>query len=96
LSFFHYNYIDCGAPYTIKNGTINLERSGFTTLQSTATVSCDTGFDRSTDSITCLENGTWELASCIIKGYNFHIHFTCDVIDNLKNTHYFDFTTHFR
>ncbi|XP_060554933.1 sushi, von Willebrand factor type A, EGF and pentraxin domain-containing protein 1-like isoform X2 [Ruditapes philippinarum] len=60
-------FVDCGAPYTIKNGTINLERSGFTTLQSTANVSCDTGFDRSTDSISCLANGTWEQASCIIK-----------------------------
>ena len=68
LSLLYSLIIDCGSPNSIRNGSINLDVSDMTTLQSTATVTCELGFDSSTESVACLANGTWEYASCIIKG----------------------------
>ena len=59
---------DCGIPNAIKNGTI--EASGQTTYLSVATVECDTGFDKSDETVICQADGDWDNASCIIRGIN--------------------------
>ncbi|XP_053396463.1 sushi, von Willebrand factor type A, EGF and pentraxin domain-containing protein 1-like isoform X5 [Mercenaria mercenaria] len=58
---------DCGIPRTLDNGTIDIDTPGKTSYLSTATVFCDSGFDESSDSISCQANGTWQAASCVIK-----------------------------
>ena len=58
---------DCGDPKEIDNGKITVENDQ-TTYQSTASVTCDTGYDASIESVTCQENGEWLNASCTIKG----------------------------
>ena len=58
---------DCGPTDTIDNGTITLNSLGTTTYLSTASVSCDEGFDASTSSITCQSDGSWQNTSCNIK-----------------------------
>jgi hypothetical protein len=46
-----------------------------TTYQSTASVTCDTGFDRSVESISCQQDGKWEYVSCDIKGIELDLMF---------------------
>jgi hypothetical protein len=60
--------IDCGVPSEINNGSVTEDVAGKTSYLSTAKVSCDTGFDSSTDSIMCQADGTWQEASCKIRG----------------------------
>jgi hypothetical protein len=56
-------------PSQIANGTVKLDSSGETTYRTTATITCDTGFETSDDSISCQADGSWEEASCKIKGF---------------------------
>lgn len=65
-------FTDCGIPGEITNGTSELDVPGKTTYPSTATISCDLGFEASADSISCQANGTWEDASCEIKGAKYY------------------------
>ena len=51
---------------------INLDKEGVTTFNASAEVVCDTGFNTTTPQIQCLENGSWAVAECIIKGKNLH------------------------
>jgi hypothetical protein len=66
----NYFDLDCNTPDTINNGSIQLDVSDSTTYGSTASVSCDTGFDRSRASISCLASGEWQNATCTIRGKN--------------------------
>ena len=59
---------DCGAVATQPNGQINLEDAVNTTFGATANVTCDSGFDASTNQVTCLSNGSWSWAACLPKG----------------------------
>ena len=66
---------DCGMPEPLVNGTISLDTNGETTYLSTASVSCDTGFNMSTNSISCEASGKWQAVSCVIKGDNYVINY---------------------
>lgn len=59
---------DCGSPIAINNGSITLHVANTSTYGAFANVSCDTGYNASIEVVTCLETGTWEAASCLLKG----------------------------
>ena len=62
---------DCGLPTSPDNGTIELIDAGTTTYGTTATQSCDIGFDLTgVANITCGADGNWsnQAVTCIIKG----------------------------
>ena len=66
---------DCHLPASPGNGTVVLTDAGTTTYGSTATQSCNTGFDLiGVTNITCGADGNWSnpTVTCTIKG-NLHI-----------------------
>jgi hypothetical protein len=62
------NILECGLPETLANGTISLNDPVKSSYSSTAKVTCDIGFDASTNEISCEASGKWQEAICIIKG----------------------------
>ena len=71
---------DCGNIPTINNGTINLDSPGVTTYLATAKVTCDTGFNVTSETIYCQANGKWQESVCVLKGnncYKYHLYFRC-------------------
>ncbi|XP_053378091.1 sushi, von Willebrand factor type A, EGF and pentraxin domain-containing protein 1-like isoform X2 [Mercenaria mercenaria] len=57
---------DCGTLPSISDGSVRLD-STTTTFGSTATVSCNVGYDPSVATIRCQASGAWDLAACTIK-----------------------------
>jgi hypothetical protein len=70
VSLFSFSFEDCGDLYQIRNGSIKLDISGKSIYLSKASVTCDLGFDPSNESISCQADGTWQNATCVIKGTN--------------------------
>ncbi|XP_053376929.1 brevican core protein-like [Mercenaria mercenaria] len=58
--------VDCGTLPSISDGSVRLD-STTTTFGSTATVSCNVGYDPSVATIRCQASGAWDLAACTIK-----------------------------
>jgi hypothetical protein len=67
-SCFFLNTEDCGAPGPIDNGNITEAVIGETTLFSKAIVSCDTGYNKTSSSVTCQPDGLWSEVFCNITG----------------------------
>ncbi|KAL4220798.1 hypothetical protein ACF0H5_019066 [Mactra antiquata] len=57
--------IDCGSLPSLSNG--NYAPTGGSSYGSTANVNCNTGYDRNTTVISCMEEGVWGAGSCTIK-----------------------------
>ena len=71
ICFFFLISQDCGSPTSPGNGTIELIDAGKTTYGTTATQSCNIGFDLTgVANITCGADGHWSspVVTCIIKG----------------------------
>ncbi|KAL4233048.1 Sushi [Mactra antiquata] len=57
--------IDCDEP-KITNGNVNLGFDNITTYGATATVTCDTGYKATNETIVCLHSGIWDNTSCVL------------------------------
>ncbi|KAL4233049.1 CUB and sushi domain-containing protein 1 [Mactra antiquata] len=56
---------DCGEP-NITNGNVNLGFDNITTYGATASVTCDTGYKATNETIVCLHSGIWDNTSCVL------------------------------
>ncbi|XP_060560945.1 sushi, von Willebrand factor type A, EGF and pentraxin domain-containing protein 1-like isoform X3 [Ruditapes philippinarum] len=54
---------DCGSPANVTNGAVTFTT---TTFGSSASIACDTGYNASQSTVSCLETGSWETATCTI------------------------------
>lgn len=54
---------DCGSS----NGSTTFHVGDTISYGAFANVSCDTGYNASTEVVRCLETGTWESTSCLLK-----------------------------
>ncbi|XP_053398252.1 sushi, von Willebrand factor type A, EGF and pentraxin domain-containing protein 1-like [Mercenaria mercenaria] len=55
---------DCNAVPNIYKGTVILAEDGNTTYGALANVTCEEGYNTSTEIIQCLDTGTWENTTC--------------------------------
>jgi hypothetical protein len=60
--------LDCGSIPNLDNGKLTLTTAGKTQKGATARVSCNKGYTKTDDIITCLNTGKWQNTSCDIVG----------------------------
>ena len=60
-------FTDCGNLTLLPNGELLPDIADESFFNSTASVTCNPGFDPNTTSITCLATGNWEGAECTPK-----------------------------
>ena len=67
---------DCGTPSNVPHSTHTLDSPGKTTVNSTTTYKCLSGYEiLGTSMVSCLENGTWGTTpTCQLRGKT-HISF---------------------
>ncbi|XP_060578444.1 sushi, von Willebrand factor type A, EGF and pentraxin domain-containing protein 1-like [Ruditapes philippinarum] len=68
---------DCGYPPNISFGDIILHNNSITTVGATASVKCASTYVPSKTTVTCMDTGEWEHASCDFQG--------CDSIPYITN-----------
>jgi hypothetical protein len=62
---------ECGKLKKVKNGKATLDIKATSTVGSTASIRCKSGFEADREKITCLETGEWEEATCNKQGLLF-------------------------
>jgi hypothetical protein len=61
-------FADCGDVPFINDGNIVLQEEGKSSYGALAKVTCNTGYNTTSDTIQCLNTGEWDNATCTIVG----------------------------
>jgi hypothetical protein len=61
-------FADCGDVPFINDGNIFLQEEGNSSYGALAKVTCNTGYNTTSDTIQCLDTGEWDNRTCTIVG----------------------------
>jgi hypothetical protein len=68
INFVFYYCLDCGTVPQLDNGNVVLNVDGLSSYGSEAVVTCEQGYNNTSETIQCLDTGKWDNTSCEIVG----------------------------